>query len=156
MLLEYFSSSFKSFNLFTSFLIFRCHGPKPPPKPEFTLKPKKKKGFHPEEPTPGSLCPPCPELLWTPCVGQHISAERMVRARFQQSLDFNLNTFLQVSFELTSVIRGLVLVHFCSSNCFFFFLLRWFAQVGHNFLVIICVEILFPVPIIIVQKFATH
>ncbi|XP_022134192.1 NF-X1-type zinc finger protein NFXL2 [Momordica charantia] len=56
----------------------RCHGPKPPPKPEYTLKPKKKKAFHPEEPTPGSLCPPCPELVWRPCIGQHIGAERMM------------------------------------------------------------------------------
>ncbi|KAL3837753.1 hypothetical protein ACJIZ3_022344 [Penstemon smallii] len=54
----------------------RCHGPKPPPIPEFTLKPKKKKSSHPTEPTPGSPCPPCPELLVRSCVGHHIGAEK--------------------------------------------------------------------------------
>ncbi|GFP87793.1 nf-x1-type zinc finger protein nfxl2 [Phtheirospermum japonicum] len=44
-------------------VIYRCHGPKPPALPEFTLKPKKKKSNHPIEPTPGSSCPPCPELV---------------------------------------------------------------------------------------------
>ncbi|XP_004308935.1 PREDICTED: NF-X1-type zinc finger protein NFXL2 isoform X2 [Fragaria vesca subsp. vesca] len=56
----------------------RCHGPKPPPNPEFTLKPKKKKSFHPPECTPGSPCPPCPELVWRSCVGQHFAADRMM------------------------------------------------------------------------------
>ncbi|KAK3020652.1 hypothetical protein RJ639_046245 [Escallonia herrerae] len=56
----------------------RCHGPKPPPNPEYTLKPKKKKSIHQSEVTPGSPCPPCPELVWRPCVGHHITAERMM------------------------------------------------------------------------------
>ncbi|XP_047316075.1 NF-X1-type zinc finger protein NFXL2 [Impatiens glandulifera] len=57
----------------------RCHGPKPPPKPEFTLKPtKKKKSNQPIEGTPGSVCPPCPELVWRPCVGEHFGEERMM------------------------------------------------------------------------------
>ncbi|EEF29002.1 nuclear transcription factor, X-box binding, putative [Ricinus communis] len=56
----------------------RCHGPRPPPNPEFTLKPKKKKPNHPNECTPGSPCPPCPELVWRSCVGQHLGAERMM------------------------------------------------------------------------------
>ncbi|KAF5192665.1 Nf-x1-type zinc finger protein nfxl1 [Thalictrum thalictroides] len=56
----------------------RCHGPKPPPNLEFTLKPKKKKANQQPENTPGSPCPPCPELVWRPCLGQHIAAERMV------------------------------------------------------------------------------
>ncbi|XP_065870669.1 NF-X1-type zinc finger protein NFXL2 [Euphorbia lathyris] len=56
----------------------RCHDPRPPPKPEFTLKPKKKKAHHQSECTPGSPCPPCPELVWRPCVGQHFGAERMM------------------------------------------------------------------------------
>ncbi|EOY17775.1 Sequence-specific DNA binding transcription factor isoform 1 [Theobroma cacao] len=64
----------------------RCHGPRPPPNPEFMLKPKKKKLNHQNECTPGTPCPPCPELVWKPCVGQHIGAERMMvcsdRARF--------------------------------------------------------------------------
>ncbi|KAF2319120.1 hypothetical protein GH714_013449 [Hevea brasiliensis] len=50
----------------------RCHGPRPPPNPEFTLKPKKKKPNHQSECTPGSSCPPCPELVWRSCVGQHL------------------------------------------------------------------------------------
>ncbi|RVX03178.1 NF-X1-type zinc finger protein NFXL2 [Vitis vinifera] len=57
----------------------RCHGPKPPPNPEFTLKPKKRKSNHQAEGTPGSPCPPCSELLWRSCVGQHIGTERMER-----------------------------------------------------------------------------
>ncbi|KAJ0046280.1 hypothetical protein Pint_06519 [Pistacia integerrima] len=64
----------------------RCHGPRPPPNPEFTLKPKKKKSNNPSEPTPGSPCPPCPELVWRSCVGEHMGAERMMvcsnRAQF--------------------------------------------------------------------------
>lgn len=56
----------------------RCHGPKPPPNPEFTLKPKKKKSNHPSECTPDSSCPPCPELLWRSCLGHHVGAERMM------------------------------------------------------------------------------
>ncbi|KAG9142176.1 hypothetical protein Leryth_007610 [Lithospermum erythrorhizon] len=56
----------------------RCHGPRPPPLPEFTLKPKKKKFNHPTEPTPGTPCPPCPELVWRSCLGNHIGAERMM------------------------------------------------------------------------------
>ncbi|XP_044462709.1 NF-X1-type zinc finger protein NFXL2 [Mangifera indica] len=64
----------------------RCHGPRPPANPEFTLKPKKKKSNNPSEPTPGSPCPPCPELVWRSCVGEHMGAERMMvcsdRAQF--------------------------------------------------------------------------
>ncbi|KAH9702514.1 NF-X1-type zinc finger protein NFXL2 [Citrus sinensis] len=56
-----------------------CHGPRPPPNPEFTLKTKKKKSNHQSEVTPGSPCPPCPELIWRSCVGEHIGAERMER-----------------------------------------------------------------------------
>ncbi|BAT86437.1 NF-X1-type zinc finger protein [Vigna angularis] len=56
----------------------RCHGPKPPPKPEFTLKPKKKKIIQQSEGVPGTPCPPCPELVWRSCVGQHIGADRMM------------------------------------------------------------------------------
>ncbi|KAL0299283.1 UNVERIFIED_CONTAM: NF-X1-type zinc finger protein NFXL2 [Sesamum radiatum] len=54
----------------------RCHGPKPPPIPEFTLKPKKKKLNHLSEGTPGSSCPPCQEVVVRSCVGHHIGAER--------------------------------------------------------------------------------
>lgn len=56
----------------------RCHGPRPPPNPEFTLKTKKKKSNHQSEVTPGSPCPPCPELIWRSCVGEHIGADRMM------------------------------------------------------------------------------
>ncbi|GER50962.1 NF-X1-type zinc finger protein NFXL1 [Striga asiatica] len=56
----------------------RCHGPKPAPLPEFTLKPKKKKFNHSSEETPGSPCPPCPELVLKSCVGHHIGEERMM------------------------------------------------------------------------------
>ncbi|XP_061975548.1 NF-X1-type zinc finger protein NFXL2 [Populus nigra] len=56
----------------------RCHGPRPPPNPDFTLRPKKKKPNHQSESTPGTPCPPCPELVWRPCLGQHIGAERMM------------------------------------------------------------------------------
>ncbi|CAL1387580.1 unnamed protein product [Linum trigynum] len=56
----------------------RCHGPMPPPKPEFMFKPTKKRPIHQSESTPGSPCPPCPELVWRSCVGQHYAAERMM------------------------------------------------------------------------------
>lgn len=69
------------------FSLWRCHGAKPPPKPEFTLKPKKKKIIQQSESAPGTPCPPCPELEWRPCVGQHIGAERMVcLAYFKRSI----------------------------------------------------------------------
>ncbi|KAG5146825.1 hypothetical protein JHK84_032368 [Glycine max] len=58
--------------------ISRCHGAKPPPNPEFTLKPKKKKIIQQSESVPGTPCPPCPELVWRSCVGKHIGAERMM------------------------------------------------------------------------------
>ncbi|KAJ4972295.1 hypothetical protein NE237_005394 [Protea cynaroides] len=56
----------------------RCHGPKPAPNPEFTLKPKKKKSNQQTGISPGSPCPSCPELVWRPCLGQHIGAEQMM------------------------------------------------------------------------------
>ncbi|KAF9596944.1 hypothetical protein IFM89_014523 [Coptis chinensis] len=56
----------------------RCHGPTPPPNPEFTLKPKKKKFNQQPQCTPGAPCPPCPELVWRSCLGQHIGAEQMM------------------------------------------------------------------------------
>ncbi|KNA19650.1 hypothetical protein SOVF_059390 [Spinacia oleracea] len=56
----------------------RCHGPQPPPNPEFTLKPKRKKHNFQSEPTAGTPCPPCPELVWRSCLGQHFAAERMM------------------------------------------------------------------------------
>ncbi|KAG4920226.1 hypothetical protein JHK86_049039 [Glycine max] len=58
--------------------ISRCHGARPPPNPEFSLKPKKKKVTQQSEGVPGTPCPPCPELVWRSCVGQHIGAERML------------------------------------------------------------------------------
>lgn len=54
----------------------RCHGPIPPPNAEFTLKPKKKKTDKRIECIPGSLCPPCEEVIWIPCHGRHIGEER--------------------------------------------------------------------------------
>uniref|UniRef100_A0A3Q7GS56 NF-X1-type domain-containing protein n=1 Tax=Solanum lycopersicum TaxID=4081 RepID=A0A3Q7GS56_SOLLC len=56
----------------------RCHGPRPPPLPEFTLKSKKKRPNNQIEPTPGSPCPPCPQLVWRSCLGNHVGAERMM------------------------------------------------------------------------------
>ncbi|KAG5093490.1 hypothetical protein JHK84_049078 [Glycine max] len=58
--------------------ISRCHGARPPPNPEFSLKPKKKKVIQQSEGVPGTPCPPCPELVWRSCAGQHIGAERML------------------------------------------------------------------------------
>ncbi|KAF3329139.1 NF-X1-type zinc finger protein NFXL2 [Carex littledalei] len=54
----------------------RCHGPIPPPNPEFTLKPKKKKMGRVIEATPGSTCPPCKEIVLVSCFGQHLGQER--------------------------------------------------------------------------------
>ncbi|KAJ7959647.1 NF-X1-type zinc finger protein NFXL2 [Quillaja saponaria] len=56
----------------------RCHDPRPPPNPEFTLKPKKKKLVQQTGCDPGTPCPSCPELVWRSCIGQHIGAERMM------------------------------------------------------------------------------
>ena len=70
--------SFLWFDSAFLFSMLRCHGARPPPNPEFTLKPKKKKTLQQSECVPGTPCPPCPELVWRSCVGQHIGAERMV------------------------------------------------------------------------------
>ncbi|GMN41295.1 hypothetical protein TIFTF001_010526 [Ficus carica] len=104
----------------------RCHGPKPPPNPEFTLKPKKKKSVHRNEGVPGSPCPPCPELVWRSCVGQHIGADRMP--------DF-----------LPSKIPFL----------FSALLVRWSARIECSFPAKTCVEIFYLVAIIIALKLAT-
>ncbi|GAB2288357.1 NF-X1-type zinc finger protein nfxl2 [Dionaea muscipula] len=56
----------------------RCHDPRPPPNPEFTLKPKKKKTSLQSGCTPGTACPPCQELVWRSCLGEHIGADRMM------------------------------------------------------------------------------
>ncbi|OIT38905.1 PREDICTED: NF-X1-type zinc finger protein NFXL2 [Nicotiana attenuata] len=56
----------------------RCHGPTQPPLPEFTLKPKKRRLTNQTELTPGSSCPPCPQLVWRSCWGNHVGAERMM------------------------------------------------------------------------------
>ncbi|KAJ4761444.1 NF-X1-type zinc finger protein NFXL2 [Rhynchospora pubera] len=63
----------------------RCHGPIPPPNPEFTLKPKKKRLERVVEATPGSACSPCKEIVFVSCFGQHLSQERpMVCANKRQ------------------------------------------------------------------------
>ncbi|XP_042447184.1 NF-X1-type zinc finger protein NFXL2-like [Zingiber officinale] len=54
----------------------RCHGPIPPPNPEFILKPTKKQLNKHLECLPGSPCSPCKEVVWVPCFGQHIGEER--------------------------------------------------------------------------------
>ncbi|KAL5975027.1 hypothetical protein ACLOJK_031703 [Asimina triloba] len=67
------------------FLLIRCHGPKPAPNPEFTLRPKKTKSYL-VKCSPGSPCPPCKELVLRSCVGQHIGAERLFCAIRRESL----------------------------------------------------------------------
>ncbi|KAJ3694945.1 hypothetical protein LUZ60_000322 [Juncus effusus] len=54
----------------------KCHGPIPPPNPEFSLKPTKKKTGRIIEATPGSPCPPCKEIVIVSCFGQHLCQER--------------------------------------------------------------------------------
>lgn len=56
----------------------RCHGPRPAPKSEFSLKPKKAKLNQQSQSTPGSPCLPCQEVVSRPCLGQHIGAERLM------------------------------------------------------------------------------
>uniref|UniRef100_A0A1D1Z7N7 NF-X1-type zinc finger protein NFXL2 n=1 Tax=Anthurium amnicola TaxID=1678845 RepID=A0A1D1Z7N7_9ARAE len=54
----------------------RCHGPVPPPNPDFSLRPKKKKRGRHIESTPGSPCPPCQEVVWSYCLGKHIGEDK--------------------------------------------------------------------------------
>ncbi|XP_059063722.1 NF-X1-type zinc finger protein NFXL2 isoform X2 [Cryptomeria japonica] len=54
----------------------RCHGPRPPPNREFTLKPKKRKNVQESNESLGVPCPPCLELVVRQCVGGHIGGER--------------------------------------------------------------------------------
>lgn len=85
----------------------RCHGPKPPLKPEFTLRPKKKKVNQKPECTPGSPCPSCPELVWRSCLGQHMGAERMIvcSARSEFSCDNLCGNLLMCG------------NHYCTKSC---------------------------------------
>ncbi|KAL8161025.1 LOW QUALITY PROTEIN: hypothetical protein V2J09_012514 [Rumex salicifolius] len=84
-----------------------CHGPKPPPNPEYTLKPKKKKSNYQSEPTPGTPCPPCPELIWRSCRGQHIGAERMMVC--SKSAAFSCDNLCGNSLACGN--------HFCTKTC---------------------------------------
>ncbi|BFI43214.1 NF-X1-type zinc finger protein NFXL1 [Marchantia polymorpha subsp. ruderalis] len=57
----------------------RCHGPRPVPNPEYTLKPKKKKKvFEDPNAVMGRPCPPCVEIITKQCLGQHLGIERMM------------------------------------------------------------------------------
>ncbi|XP_048562308.1 NF-X1-type zinc finger protein NFXL2 isoform X2 [Triticum urartu] len=56
----------------------RCHGSIPPPNPEFTVKPMKKKMEKHIECTPGTPCPPCQEVVLVPCFGEHLGQERAI------------------------------------------------------------------------------
>lgn len=57
----------------------RCHGPQPPPNPEFKLKQTKKRK-EPKQDTEilGSPCPPCSERILRQCLGCHLGGERNV------------------------------------------------------------------------------
>lgn len=126
------------------FLIFRCHGPKPPPNPEYTLKPKKKKSFHQTECTPGSPCPSCPELVWRSCVGQHFAADRMV--------GFCLQTI-----STNTLLYHLGLIFSLKFHCLFFVpCFRWSVQINHYFHVITCVGILYLVVTTFALELATR
>ncbi|GJY93404.1 NF-X1-type zinc finger protein NFXL2 [Tanacetum coccineum] len=57
--------------------IIKCHYGACPQCVWLSVKKKKKQHHHQSESTPGSACPPCPELVWRPCVGEHIGADRM-------------------------------------------------------------------------------
>ncbi|CAM6091314.1 unnamed protein product [Calypogeia fissa] len=54
-----------------------CHGPRPSPNPEYTLKPKKKKKFVEDMSARARVqCPPCLEPVVKQCLGKHSSSER--------------------------------------------------------------------------------
>ncbi|XP_020672053.1 NF-X1-type zinc finger protein NFXL2 isoform X1 [Dendrobium catenatum] len=85
----------------------RCHGPIPPPNPEFTLKPKKKKMEKNIGVTPGSACPSCQEIIWVACLGQHLGEERpMVCSKTSQ-------------FSCNSLCGNLLACgnHYCTKSC---------------------------------------
>ncbi|ONK67921.1 uncharacterized protein A4U43_C05F5220 [Asparagus officinalis] len=87
----------------------RCHGPIPPPNPEFTLRPKKKQRDRHIESTPGSPCPPCQEVILIPCRGQHIGEERpMICSRTVQFSCQNLCGYLLLCGN-----------HYCTKACHF-------------------------------------
>ncbi|KAI5070208.1 hypothetical protein GOP47_0014551 [Adiantum capillus-veneris] len=57
----------------------RCHGPRPPPNPEFKLKQtKKRKEPNRDMEILGSPCPPCTERILRQCLGYHLGEERNV------------------------------------------------------------------------------
>lgn len=66
----------------------RCHGPRPPPNPEYTLKPKKKKKIVDDATSrAGAPCPPCLEPVVKQCLGKHYGIERTVRQTFCDHAD---------------------------------------------------------------------
>jgi len=135
-------------NIFPQLLsLWRCHGPKPPPNPEFTLKPKKKKIIQQSEGVPGTPCPPCPELVWRSCVGQHIGADRMVCFAYLQSSIWT--STCNIWLFCPKATSFLLLIQFLFS---FHPTVRWFALINHSSPVKIYVVILYHVAIIIVQK----
>ncbi|KAH7677878.1 NF-X1-type zinc finger protein NFXL1 protein [Dioscorea alata] len=84
----------------------RCHGPMPPPNPEFTLKPKKKKKMDRHvECTPGSPCPPCQEVVLKSCLGQHIERTMLCSNRKRFSCDNLCGNMLPCG------------NHFCTKSC---------------------------------------
>lgn len=55
----------------------RCHGPQPPPNPEFNLKLKKKRKVSDQDGhILGSPCPPCSEHVLRQCLGRHLGGEK--------------------------------------------------------------------------------
>eukprot|EP00897_Mesotaenium_endlicherianum_P009425 jgi/Mesen1/8510/ME000480S07858 len=61
--------------------LLRCHGPKPPPKPEYTLRQRKKPkrgALLPEDDASleGRPCPPCAVPAVRPCLGHHAGGLR--------------------------------------------------------------------------------
>eukprot|EP00850_Spirogloea_muscicola_P017693 SM000154S01428 [mRNA] locus=s154:231175:234765:- [translate_table: standard] len=57
-----------------------CHGPRPPPHPEYTLRPLKKRKQIKEGDSSleGSCCPPCMQPMIRPCLGHHVGGERVI------------------------------------------------------------------------------
>lgn len=57
----------------------RCHGARPSPNPEYTLKPKKKKKMvKDDDACSGVPCSPCLEPVVKQCLGKHYGLERTV------------------------------------------------------------------------------
>lgn len=154
--LQHYTTNYSVLWCLTILTLPRCHGSIPPPNPEFTVKPMKKKMEKHIECTPGTPCPPCQEVVLVPCFGEHLGQERAVSFEQHGHLLVNLPPSFPPSLAHLSMPHMCLLVHLIITyNFFFLCFCRYLAPKAGNFPVRIYVETFSTVVTIIAQRIAT-